>query len=177
MNIFYAKVALYAYSNLTELLSQIDDLVLKKALGSMSNFSPCVEQCEKILNLTNQKDIIINLKLAIDKALDKLTPSELDLLDYKYFRLKPKEYFATFDASSRNYFRNQIRVAKKFADLLEKTGYGDKRFEEEIFLVDFFVALRKKVEEKEKMNYKNKSKKLKSANKEVYAKFCASKEN
>ena len=47
MNVYYAKTVLYAYANVDAVVEQIDELVEKKALSSMRDFSPCEEQCEK----------------------------------------------------------------------------------------------------------------------------------
>lgn len=161
MNLYYAKVALYAYPNLEDIMSQIDELVEKKAFASMSNLEPCEAQCEKIINLTEQKDTIIEMKIAIDKVMKNFSDDELDLLDYKYFRKINKEYYELKDTSSRKYFRRQIAVAKKFAELFEKQGYTDEKFQKECFKIDFFRELLKRVVEHEQLNRKNKPKKEK----------------
>ena len=158
MNIYYAKVALYAYPNLEKILEQIDEIVERKALSSMYDFTPCEHQSEKILRFTHQKDILIEMKLVLDKILKKFTDNELDLFDYKYFRIKDKEYYKDFDFSSRVYFRNQNKAVKKFAKYLEESGYDEKFFENRIFKIDFFVELLKRVLDHEKLTYKNKPK-------------------
>ncbi|MBO7149708.1 MAG: hypothetical protein J6V71_02325, partial [Clostridia bacterium] len=93
MNIYYTKTVLYAYANIDAVKEQIDDFVERKALSSMSDYTPCIEQCESILNYTAQKIALIELKEFVEKALSKLSPYELDCLDYKYFKKKPKEYY------------------------------------------------------------------------------------
>ena len=57
----YVKSLLYTYPNVQELLDQIDVLVEKKAISSMDNFKPCIDQCEEIIGLTEQKDILIEI--------------------------------------------------------------------------------------------------------------------
>ena len=156
MNLLYAKVALYAYPNVDAVMEQIDELVEKKALSSMHDFSPCEAQCEKILNLTEQKKILIELKVCVDKILTKFSVEDLDLLDYKYFKKKPKEYFEFVDTSSRQYFRKQISLVNKFSTALEKQGYDDKKFQKECFKIDFLKELLKRVVELEKLSKKNK---------------------
>ncbi len=161
MNLLYAKVALYAYPNLEAVMEQIDELVEKRALSSMHDFSPCETQCEKILDLTEQKNILIELKICLDKIFSKFSLEDLDLLDYKYFKRKPKEYFEFIDTASRQYFRKQISLVKKFSIRLEKQGYDDIKFQKECFKVDFFRELLKRVVELEKLSKKNKPKKEK----------------
>ncbi len=160
MNIFYTKTALYAYPNLQAIMEQIDDIVERKALTSMSNFSPCEEQCEKILDLTNQKDTLIELKIFIDKALTKLTDEQIDCLEYKYFKRKPKEYFIGFDSCSRAYFRRQVNLVKKISEAFEKIGLTDIWFENYCLTMDFFIELLRRVKKYDEQNLKNKPKKV-----------------
>lgn len=158
MNIYYAKTALYAYPNVDALIEQIDELVERKALYSMSDYSPCDQIAEKILDYTAQKVALIELKDFMDKVLSKFTKDQLDCLDYKYFKINPKEYYKDFDAKSRNYFRKQIRVAKKFSEKMESVGATDEWFKNTCLKSDFFKELLKRVYEHEKNSYKNKPK-------------------
>ena len=160
MNIYYAKTALYAYANLLTISEQIDDLVEKKALASMRDFTPAIEQCEKIVNLTYQKDCLFALKLYLDEVLSKLSKEQLDCLEYKYFKRKPKEYFDGFDFESRAYFRRQKKLAEKIALSLDKLGATNAWFEENCLSMDFFKELLKRTIEHEN-NYCNKSKRRK----------------
>ncbi|MBQ9514431.1 MAG: hypothetical protein IJR66_05615 [Clostridia bacterium] len=156
MNVIYAKSILYAYSNIDLIIDQIDELVMKKALSSMSDYSPAILQCEKIVDLTYQKDLLAELKRIVMKVLSKFTETELDFFDYKYFKKKPKEYYKDFDYQSRNYFRRQIRLANLFAERLEKCGITDKRFQDEYLRIEFFKELLKRVMEYEILSCKNK---------------------
>ena len=158
MNVYYAKTALYAYPNLEAVAEQIDELVEKKALSSINDYSPAVEQCEKIIDFTFQKDALFALKIRLREVFDKLTELEKDCLEYKYFKRKPKEYFIGFDFESRGYFRRQVKLAKKIAIELEKGGADDKWFEENCLSMDFFKELLKRVIERESNTRKNKKK-------------------
>lgn len=160
MNELYAKTILYAYPHLTALAEQIDELVEKRALASMTDYSPALEQFNKIIDLTEQKTILFKLEIVTDKILKKFTETELDYLDYKYFKRKAKEYYEGFDASSRTYFRRQIRLAERFALALEKQGITDKVFEEKCLSCEFFSALYKRVVERENSINKTKETQL-----------------
>jgi hypothetical protein len=142
-------------------MAQIDDIVLRKALSSMSDFSPCEEQCAKIIELTEQKKIYIDFKLRADKVVESLSEYELDCLDYKYFKQKPKEYYNGFDVSSRSYFRKQIRIAKKVNSLMEKQGLNDKWFEKYCLKMSFFFELLRRVISAEKRDKKKGGAKVK----------------
>lgn len=161
MNKYYAKTALYAYPNLEAVAEQIDELVERRAIISMNNFSPALEQCEKVVELTYQKDVLFALKLHIEDAIEKLNQQELDCLEYKYFKRKPKEYFIGFDAESRSYFRRQNKLAEKISKSLERGGATDKWFEEHCLSMDFFSELLKRVIEREKQCSREKGKNAK----------------
>ena len=172
MKVLYAKVVLYAYAHLETLAGQIDEIVEKKALSSSTNFSPAIDQFESIINLTYQKDIIFALKKCADKALSSFTEREKEFLDYKYFHVKPKGYYVNFDASSRGYFRMQVRLAEKFAKAMEKAGYSDLRFDSECLTLEFFREMLSRVKERENLNRKNKSAEEKAQVKKVKAKIA-----
>ncbi len=158
MNIYYTKTVLYAYANIEAVKEQIDDFVERKALSSMSDYTPCIEQCESILNYTAQKIALIELKELTERVLSKLSPYELDCLDYKYFKKKPKEYYMDFDCESRGYFRRQVSLVKKVGEAFESIGVTDEWFKKNLLTTNFFKELLKRVEAQEKKNYKNKAK-------------------
>jgi hypothetical protein len=116
----------------------------------MRDFSPCVEQCEKIINLTEQKKLLIDFKIKGDQVVSKMTSVELDMLDYKYFKQKPKEYYSDFDAKSRSYFRRQISLVKKANALFERQGICNEWFEKNCLKISFFFELLRRVIEGEK---------------------------
>ena len=156
MNVYYTKTALYAYSNIETITEQIDEIVLKRALSSMSDCSPAIEQCEKIIDFTFQKKVLFALKLHIDSILKKLDKLSLDCLEYKYFKRKDKDYFINFDFESRAYFRKQIKLAKEISCLFEKAGLTDKWFEKYCLKIDFIKELLKRTIEHEKSYNSNK---------------------
>ncbi len=156
MNENYTKAMLYAYPNLEAVAEQIDELVEKRALVSINDFSPALEQCEKIVELTFNKDLLFSLKIILEEILNSLTSIERDCLDYKYFKLKPKEYYIDFDAESRTYFRRQNKLIERISIKLEKKGYDNKWYEENYLKMDFFSELNKRVIEYEKSIKKRK---------------------
>ncbi len=157
----YTRTILYAYANIEAVKEQIDDFVERKALSSMKDFSPAIEQCEKMLEYTAQKVALIELKELTEKALKKLSSYEMDCLEYKYFRRKPKEYFIGFDYESRSYFRKQVRLIKKLSEQFDEVGLSDKWFEKNCLNTNFFKELLKRVEMHETQCNKNKKKEKK----------------
>ncbi len=158
MKTIYTKTILYAYANIDAVKEQIDDLVERKALSSMTDFSPCIEQCEKMLEYTAQKVALIELKQFIEKALKNLSAYEMDCLEYKYFKRKPKEYFIGFDYESRAYFRKQVSLAKRLSESFDGVGLTDEWFEKNCLNTNFFKELLKRVESYDVQCNKNKKK-------------------
>lgn len=160
MNVYYAKTVLYAYPHIEKIMDEIDEIVERKAVYSMNDCSPCIDQAEKILSLTAQKDALIKLKLACDEVVKNFNQAEKDCLDYKYFKKNPKEYYKDFDYTGRTYFRRQTLIAKKFSHLLEFQGIDDQWFQENCLIINFIKALYKRVVAHEKSVAKtNKAKK------------------
>lgn len=168
MKEIYAKCVLYAYPVAEEILEQIDETVLNRAIASMNDFSPTVEQCEKIIEYTEQKKTIILLCKILDDVLVGLSKEDKDLLDYKYFKMKSKDYYDGFDYMSRAYFRRQSFLSSSMAKKLENRGLDDKFFTEKCLSINFFKMLLKQVKDKEILSNKNKTK----AKKPVSHFFC-----
>lgn len=160
MNLIYAKTLLYAYPNISALLEQIDELMEKKALASMTDYSPAEAQCERIIELTEQKKVLIKIYLEVKKILSKFTGLDITCIEYKYFKNKPKEYFKDFDFTGRAYFRRQNKVIKTFSAYLDKTEITDTFFEEKCLAINFFKELKKRVIEHEILSNKNKPKRI-----------------
>ncbi len=160
MNVLYAKALLYAYVNLDDVAKQIDELVERKAKSSFSNYKPAISQFESIIKLTYEKDIIYAVKIVCDKVLSRFNKEELDYFRYKYFKNMSKKEITFFDSTSRSYFRRQIKLAEVFAEQVEKLGIDDEFFEQKCMLVEFFRQHLKRAEEHERLQRKNKSKKV-----------------
>lgn len=155
MNAIYVKTLFYCYGKTEEYLRQIDKAVEHKALASFDNFRPCLEQSENILKLTDKKDKIIKLKLLLDKVLLNFSSQERDMLDYKYFKKKPKEYYENAEWFGRTYFRRQIKILHKASCYLKAYGFTDKKFIEICNEIDYFAEALKRTVLLEKALEKN----------------------
>ncbi len=155
MNLIYAKAVLYAYPHLDEIKEQTKELSYKQAISSMTDTSPAFSQCERLVYFAFQSQTLDELKEMTEKALSKLTPFELDLLDYKYFKIKPKAYYENFDCKSRTYFRKQVSLIKKVAEKLEKYGVTDAWFDDNCMCTYFFRDMVETVIEYQEISIKN----------------------
>lgn len=156
MKKIYAKVMLYAYPCCDSLIGQIDELVEKKAVASMNDFSPCENQCFKILSLTDNKRKIIALKNAIEKTLNKFAELDRLIFDYRYFKTLKKDGYGDYDFSDRKYFRRQNVLLSAFAEKIERTGITDEVFEKEYMSIDFFREMKRR-EERRSLAYAKKN--------------------
>lgn len=149
MKKFYAKTVLYLYPCIDKVNEQIDDLLEKRALSSMTDFSPCLSQCEKMVNLGVQNANLLVLKSRVLNVLKKLSEEEISLLEFKYFHLRKKEEMPDGDVSSRRYFRRQQRIVDKFSRLIEEEGITDEVFEKDYLSVEFIRELCERVKLRE----------------------------
>ena len=125
----YVKTLLYTYPHIRKTIERIDQIVMKKALNSMTEYDNCLLQCEYVVGLTMQKALLTEMFYYVDKVVSRFTKEERDCLDYKYFKSKPKEYFQNMDLSSRNYFRKQQYLINEVSKYLGWLGLGDEWFD------------------------------------------------
>lgn len=156
MKTLYAKAVLYSYSNLDKLCDAIDRHIEQRAISSLDNCSPAIEQYEKIATCMAHKDLIIDLKAVVDLILPVFSEEERNYIDYKYFRKKVRDGEANPEFKTRSYYRKQVKLAEKFAKWLKLHGIDDERFEKKYLEIDFFKQLIRKVEELEIQCRKNK---------------------
>lgn len=156
MNTLYTKVLLYTYPNIESLVDQIDELVEKKALGSMEANVPCIDLCNSIIGLIKEKDLYLNLLVILDGIFEDLTEDEMLCIEYKYFMVRDKVKFRDFDYTSKQYFRKQNKILEKIKRRLERKGYDDNFFRENCLPIKFFKSVLRGVKEREKFINKNK---------------------
>ena len=156
MNTLYTKVLLYAYPNIESLVDQIDELVEKKSITSMDSTLPCIEICNSIIGLIHEKDLYLDLMVALDGIFDGLSEYEKMCIEYKYFLVRDKVKFADFDYTSKQYFRNQNKILEKIRKRLDKKGFDDEFFKQKFLPIKFFKSLLLGVKEREKLISRNK---------------------
>lgn len=149
MNALYVKSILYAYPNLDKITEQIDSMVERKAIASMDDYSPCEEQCEAILRLTEEKDYLNKLKFICRNIFRRLPRAELICLDYKYFKQKPKDFYKDKRMSGRSYYRRQERIIEYLSERFDKWGISDEWFERNLLCNDFIKELYRRLKDKE----------------------------
>ncbi len=141
MKKIYVKTLLYAYPNVRKIIKRIDELVSKKAMSSMTDFTSCQEQCEKIVKLTVQKGILFEITYYIDKILLRFEPEERAYIEYKFFKTKTNEQLEGIDLSSRNYYRRQDKLLEHICNCFDWLNLSDDWFEKECKRVPYVKKL------------------------------------
>lgn len=150
MKEIYAKTMLYAYPYVDTMVKRIDDKILKKALGSMFDTSPCEEQCAAVIMLTGQKADLKYLKHLVERMVMKFPSKDFDYFDYKYFKIRPKEYYKDKIKVDRTYFRKQEKLIAKFCSIFTAIGGDDKWFEEKFLSIRYINNIYQKIIESNK---------------------------
>ena len=114
---------------------------------------------QKIAELRKAKNMTqLELAVKLKEVLTSLSEEDRLLLEYKYFKRKPKEYFKDFDSNSRAYFRRQNALVKTLSTSFEMVGITDEWFKLNCLKMDFFIELFRRVKTYEEQSNKNKPK-------------------
>lgn len=159
MKEIYAKTMLYAYPYIDSMIERMNDKITKKAMGSMFDTSPCEEQSAKILVLAGQKEDLNYLKHFVERMVMKFSFCDFDYFDYKYFKIRPKEYYKDKIKIDRTYYRKQDKLLKKFCSILSAIGADDLWFENKFLSIRYIKNIQQKIIEKDKQKEKGITKK------------------
>lgn len=128
----WGKTLLMAYKYLETVTNAIDDLVKKQSINSCfySNgyYNSTYNFANKIINLTDRKQKLINVKILVEDALSKLPTNDVRLLVLTYFDLlKSTVVSETLNISLRTFFRRKKQALTKFANALKLLGFSDSK--------------------------------------------------
>lgn len=138
----YGKTILSAYPLLDGYVTQIEELVKKRAKNSFYMHCDTVAFAEQLIRLGEIRKDLFELKFLIEDALASLNSYDRTLISYKYFGIKPSD--ENFDLSSRNYFRRQIKALEKFSKALESMGYTKEWFQNKYLKIAFISSIYKR---------------------------------
>ncbi len=138
----FGKTILSAYPMLNGYVTQIEEVIKKRARNSFYARCDVVSLSEQLLSLGEIRKDLIELKLLVEEVLSIIKPYDRVLLSYKYFGITPED--DNFDLTSRNYFRRQIRALKNFSDALVSKGYDREWFEKKYLKIAFISGIYQK---------------------------------
>ncbi len=128
----WAKTLLSVYKYIETVTAAIDNLVLKQGVHSCfySNgfYNATFQTANNIIELTNRKQTLINLKLMVEDGLAKLPKDDVRLLVLTYFDLlKSTLVSERLGVSIRTFFRKKQFAIGKFANALKFMGFTHEK--------------------------------------------------
>jgi len=139
----WCKTFLNVYKCLEKITQAIDKIVLTTGLNLMSDTG---YSANKILELTNRKITLINLKLFIEKLLNELPEECTKLLILKYVDgVKTEDIAQIFGISNRTFFRKNLLALKSFELALKRNGKSSEslleEYKKETWIIDLYQRL------------------------------------
>ena len=126
----WSKTILGVYKYLPRVTLAFDKLVKSRAYNSSATslynlaFNDIMNVANSIINLTQRKNNLINLKVIIDKTLKSIDSTSARILIYKYFdNKKSAEIAKMLNVCNRTYFRKVNSALTHFTCALAKQGY------------------------------------------------------
>ena len=131
----WSKTILSVYKYLEALSNSIDNLVVKKSINSAfynnGRYNTCYDCANKIMQLTERKINLINIKILVDDTLKLMTINQRQLLALCYMdNVKSEQIAEMMNVSIRTFFRKKNEALNSFAKNLLMQGFTKERLEE-----------------------------------------------
>ena len=128
----WSKTILSVYKYLEAISKAIDNIIIKKSINSAfynnGRFASTYECANEIINLTERKVNLINLKVLTEKTLMKLEPMQRKILTLTYIdNVSKEEVCNLLEISTRSYFRKRNEGIKSFVKHLTMQGYEKQK--------------------------------------------------
>ena len=123
----WSKTLLNVYGCLYKLCNAIDKLVLNFGLnsGRFHGVEQTFSDAQKMIELTDRKVTLINLKVLVNKILNSLNETSCKILALKYIdRLNNETIIKSLNLKRRTYFRKFNSAINSFANLLLVNGFN-----------------------------------------------------
>ena len=128
----WTKTILTVYRYLERICGAIDKIIMQSALGSSNIvgqnyfYNNVYAISQKLIDLSERKVTLINLKVLIEDTLTSLESADAQILIEKYFDgVKFKDLAEKHDFSMRTVFRKVENAEKSFKSKLAFRGYND----------------------------------------------------
>lgn len=129
----WTKTLLYVYKYLERVCEGIDKLVDESAMNSFyyrrsGHENNVVDIANRIIELTDRKTKLINIKVLVDNCLLKLDRLYAQLLIEKYIDEEISDRIALkHGLNVRTYFRKSSQAENTFTNLMSKEGFNDEK--------------------------------------------------
>jgi len=135
--LIWARTLLSVYRYLERISGAIDKIIMQSALNSSNIlgqnyfYNNVYSITQKLIDLSERKITIINLKLLTEEILKELSVRDAQLLIEKYFdRQKFKDIAERSDVSIRTVFRKLETAETNFNKRLIAKGYNDLKLKQ-----------------------------------------------
>jgi len=129
IDIYDSEAIIKFYKLLNSKCEIIDKFINNHALY----FGPCTAEygaedvCNNIIELMTRKNQLINIKIIVDSALNKLSEQDRKILYLKInYKITMSEFCGILNVKERTAFRQIERAYENFAQELNKSKYRDK---------------------------------------------------
>lgn len=143
---YWSKTILTVYNYLEEMSDTIEKIVTETAIRSnnrsLMDYQTTMYQANKIIELTERKRKVINLKVIIDKCLSRISGTDKFILKLAYMEGIKSEFIAQIlNISLRSYFRLKMKALENFKQQLNELRYGIKFFKLEYETENWISAI------------------------------------
>ena len=129
-----ARTILTVYTHLERVADSIDNMIEANAVGSFyvssstfQKFGTCAV-ADKIIELSQRKVTLINLKVLTEDTLARCKKQNAELLIQKYFEKNSSNCIAeNMHLAMRTYFRKLNSAVSDFASNLERQGFNENK--------------------------------------------------
>ena len=135
----YAKTILSSYNQLSGIITQIENVIQRRAKNSFYLRCDTTQLANELLSLGEIRKDLIELECIADDILSKIKPEDKTLILYKYMGVVPED--ENFDHTSRNYFRKQIKALERFTNKLVSEGYDEEWFKNKYLKIAFISGV------------------------------------
>lgn len=130
----WSKTILSVYKYLEALSNSIDDLVYKKSINSAfysnGRYNTCYDCANRIMQLTERKVNLINLKVIVDDTLNMMPLHQRQILALSYIdNAKNEDIAELMHISIRTFFRKKNEALQCFAKNLLLQGFNVEKLE------------------------------------------------
>ncbi len=130
-NELWGKTLLSLYRHLETMANSIDNLIKRIGINSAFNhtvYNSTILDANKIIELTERKIKIINLKVLTEKALNGLSEKHLKILMLYYVDgLNYKKIQEVLNITQRTFFRRKEIAIAHFSNKLCEQGFDSKK--------------------------------------------------
>ena len=128
----WTSTILTVYKYLERICGAIDKIIMQRALGSTNIvgqnyfYNNTLAVSEKIIDLSERKITLINLKVLIEETLAEINQNDAQILIYKYVDcLRHREIADACGVGLRTIFRKTASAEATFKSRLCSKGYND----------------------------------------------------